>query len=240
MATPAIELAPGVYRFPLLGDFINAFAFVEPDASVTLVDCGLRQAPPKIVRALAAIGKHPRDVQRILLTHAHNDHAGGARAMVEQSAADGVHAHASDADYLTSGQAPPRDTTTTSGRIFGRSPGGGFDPVPVVGTLDDGQQVDVAGGLRVHHTPGHTPGHVSLLHEPTATLITGDAIFNMASRRTWPMAAFCTSFAQNQRSAAILADLDYQVAAFTHGPELRDAAREHVRAFLTRKGARGR
>jgi len=235
MGAPAVELAPGVYRLPLLGDFINSFAFLEADGSVCLVDCGLKRAPAKIVRALESIGRHPGDVQRILLTHAHDDHAGGAAAMVERSAAGGVHAHAQDADFLAQGITPPVDPT--AGRLFARRSGGTFDPVPVVGHLADGQVIDVAGGLRIHHTPGHTPGHVSLLHEPSGVLITGDAIFNMANRRTWPMAAFCTSAAQNQSSAAVFADLDYRVAAFTHGPELRDRAREQVRSFLARKGA---
>ena len=82
--------------------------------------------------------------------------------------------------------------------------------VPVVEELVDGQVLDVAGGLRVLHTPGHTPGHVSLLHEASGVLITGDAIFNMASRMRWPMAAVCTSARQNQQSAHVLGELEYR------------------------------
>ena len=67
-------------------------------------------------------------------------------------------------------------------------------------------------------------------------LVTGDAIFNMASRMTWPMAAVCSSAAQNKQSAHVLGELDYTVAAFTHGPEIRDSAREQVRSFLRRRG----
>jgi len=236
MASRTVELAPGVVRIPLLGDYINAFAFSESDGSITLVDCGLKRAPAKIVRALASIGKHPRDVQRILLTHAHFDHAGGASAMLQASAAEGITAHEDDVTYLEAGTPAPTDTSTTSGRLFSRR-SRGFDPVPVAERLHDGQLLPVGGGLRVHHTPGHTPGHVSLLHEPTGTLITGDAIFNMNGRRTWPLAAFCTSWTQNQRSAAVFADLQYDVAAFTHGPELRDRAREQIRGFLAKADA---
>ena len=110
-----------------------------------------------------------------------------------------------------------------------------FTSVPVVTELSDGQLLDVAGGLRVVHTPGHTPGHVSLLHEPTGVLITGDAIFNMGARMMWPLAVICTSARQNRQSAHVLGELDYLVAAFTHGPEIRDNARETVRGFLRRK-----
>ena len=52
-------------------------------------------------------------------------------------------------------------------------------PVTVGEELVDGQVLDVAGGLRVVHTPGHSPGHVSYLHEPSGVLVTGDAIFNV-------------------------------------------------------------
>jgi hypothetical protein len=51
------------------------------------------------------------------------------------------------------------------------------------------------------------------------------------------MAAICTSARQNEQSAHVLGELEYDVAAFTHGPEIRDRAREQVRGFLRRKGA---
>ena len=84
------------------------------------------------------------------------------------------------------------------------------------------------------HTPGHTPGHISLLHQPSGVLITGDAIWNMRSKMTWPVAAFCTSFRENKQTAHVLGEIEYAVAAFTHGPEIRDDAREQVRGFLRR------
>ncbi len=232
---PVIPLAPGVFRIPTLGDFINSFAFVDDDGQVTLVDCGLSRAPRRIVDALALLGRRPADVTRIILTHAHGDHAGGAQAMVARTGVDGVAAHVDDVAYLTGGRNAPT-SGSTMGRLLSRSPSSRFGPVEVGEPLTDGQVLDVAGGLRVVHTPGHTPGHVSLIHEDSGVLITGDAIFNMASRMRWPMAAVCTSARQNQQSAQVLGDLDYRVAAFTHGPEIRDGAREAVRGFLRRRG----
>jgi len=229
---PIIPLAPGVYRIPTLGDFINSFAFVDDDESVTLVDCGVKRAPAKIVSALEAIGKTPADVTRIVLTHAHNDHAGGAAQMVQRSSVDGVMVHADDAEFISSGIGAPRDESVRFGAMFSRMPGGGFAPVDVNEHLHDGFIIDVAGGIRVVHTPGHTPGHISLLHEPTSVLITGDAIWNMRSRMSWPIAAFCTSAALNQKTAYVLGELDYSVAAFTHGPQISIDAREAVRGFL--------
>ena len=229
-----VTLAPGVHRIPTMGDFINSFVFAEDDGSVTLVDCGVKRAPRRIVAALAAMGRHPQDVQRIVLTHAHADHAGGAAELVAGTAVAGVSAHADDVASLESGTAPVQATSPIM-KTYLRMVGGHFAPVPVEQVLHDGDVLPMAGGVRVLHTPGHTPGHVSLLHETTGVLITGDAIWNMRSRIGWPVAAFCTSAPLNARSAAIFADLDYRIAAFTHGPEIRDNAREQVRDFLRRK-----
>jgi glyoxylase-like metal-dependent hydrolase (beta-lactamase superfamily II) len=234
MPSPALALAPHVYRIPTVRfDLVNTFAFVEDDGSVTLVDCGLEKAPPRIVAGLAAIGKAPADVQRIVLTHAHLDHAGGARALVERTAADGVTIHADDAQAARTGIAAPIDRSTTTGRILARRTDGkrAFEPVQVAHELADGEVLPVAGGLRVVHTPGHSPGHASLLHEPSGVLITGDAIFNVLRLR-WPVKAFCTDVAMTQRTAGVLGDLEYTTAAFTHGPHVADHARERVRAFL--------
>ncbi|MFZ8980566.1 MAG: MBL fold metallo-hydrolase [Candidatus Nanopelagicales bacterium] len=236
--TPAVALAEGIYRIPTMGDFINSFAFVEDDGSVTLVDCGLKRAPKKIVAALASIGKHPSDVQRIVLTHAHFDHAGGAARMVDETSADGVDVHADDAHYVRTGTRPPGDSASTAGRLLARAPWGDFTATPVAEELVDGQLIDVAGGLRVLHTPGHTPGHISLLHPRSGVLITGDSIFNMNARMSWPTKLACTSFRQNVQTAHVLGEIEYAVAAFTHGPEIRDDAREQVRGFLA-KASRG-
>lgn len=229
----AIALAGPVYRIPTLGSFINSFALLEDDGSVTLVDCGVDRAPRRIVAGLAALGKHPSDVQRIVLTHAHADHAGGAAGMLAQTAAEGVQVHADEAEFVRAGQAPSGDSGSMMIKVMQRVNWGKFAPVPVAREFHDGDVLDVAGGLQVFHTPGHTPGHVSLLHVDTGVFITGDVIFNMM-RMSWPVKNFCTSFPLNQQSAGVLSDVEYSVAAFTHGPEIRDNAREKVRSFVER------
>lgn len=236
MSAPVL-IAPGVYRFPTLGDFINTIAFVEDDGSVTLVDCGIKQAPPKIVAALKHIGKAPQDVQKIVLSHAHPDHAGGAAEMVTKTGIDGVDVSEEDAGYATSGRSPDRDAPRLIAQIFTRLGTEKFPPVPVANRLVDGQLIEIAGGLRVFHTPGHTPGHLSFVHEPTRTLITGDSIWNMASRMTWPVPMLCTSFELTKKTAHVLGELEYDTAVFTHGPEISKGAREAVRGFLKRKHA---
>ena len=213
---------------------VNSFAFVDDDGQVTLVDCGLKKAPRRIVDGLAAIGKRPDDVTRILLTHAHPDHAGGAAEMARRTGA-GVGVHGEDAEYLAAGHTPPPDLSTRLGRLLSRGKGR-FPPLVAGEDLVDGQVLDVGGGLRVVHTPGHSPGHVSFVHEASGVLITGDALFNVLAFRgiTWSPRLLCNNFRLSQRTAHVLGELDYRVAAFTHGPEIRDGARDAVRAFLSR------
>lgn len=95
----------------------------------------------------------------------------------------------------------------------------------------DGDVLPIAGGLTVHHTPGHTAGHVSLLHPDTGVLITGDAIWNVR-KLSYGVKAFCQDIELNERSAHVLGELEYEIAAFTHGPHVGDHGREAVRGYL--------
>jgi glyoxylase-like metal-dependent hydrolase (beta-lactamase superfamily II) len=237
MATPpAVTLAPGIFRIPTAGkDLINSFALVQDDGSVTLVDTGLKRAPGRIVAGLAAIGKHPRDVTRIVLTHVHPDHAGGAAEMSRRTGAP-ILVHGDDHGWARSGRIRgANDRSTRMGRLFARTGDAkieAFEPGPA---MVDGQLLPVSGGLRVVHTPGHSPGHVSLLVEPSRTLITGDALFNfrfLRGARISP-AFLCSDFAMTKRTAHRLGEMEYDVAAFTHGPEIRHRARETVRELLS-------
>jgi glyoxylase-like metal-dependent hydrolase (beta-lactamase superfamily II) len=217
----AVRLAPGVWRIPTtVGDLINSFALVDDDGSVTLVDAGLRRGSRKIRAGLAALGAQPAAVRRIVVTHAHRDHAGGLRRLVSDTGADVV-SHEREAPYLRDGR---------SSR-FGGGRRQSFHKVTVAEQFLDGTLLPVAGGLRVIHTPGHTPGHVSLLHEPTGVLITGDALFNVRGVRYSP-GWLCTDAELNRKSADVLGEFDYEIVAFTHGPEIRTDARKAVRAFL--------
>ena len=230
---PAYQLTPTVWRIPAGPvDFVNVFALIEDDGRVTLVDAGFPGSAKRIEAGLAAMGKALPDVDRIVLTHAHGDHAGGAADLAERAKAD-VSISAIDAPYAREGMAPPRDNSSLGGRflnLLGKK-GNGFAAVIVGEEFADGDVLPVAGGLRVFHTPGHSPGHVALLHEPTGVLITGDSIWNVRKMK-WSVRMFCNDIVLNQQTADVLGELDYEIAAFTHGKHVTQNARETVRRFL--------
>jgi len=232
----AVQLATGVWRVPVTPyDLVNTFLLEAPDGSLTLVDAGLKRSTTKVLAALAGLGRAPQDVTSLLLSHAHADHAGGAAtaqaATSTAGTASSVWAHDREAVYLREGRPPAFDRTRRTGRLLSRLPSGGFAPVDVDETFADGAVLPLAGGLQVVHTPGHTPGHCSFLHPSTGVLLTGDALFNLRRIR-YSFAGPCTDVGLSRSSADRLGELDFEVAAFTHGPQISTGAPQAVRAFL--------
>lgn len=216
----AVRLAEGVWRIPTApGDMINSFALAGADGGVTIVDAGLKlaSARKRLVAGLAAIGAAPADVRRVVVTHAHPDHAGGLAALVALTGCS-VLAHERESVYLRDGRSP----RTRRGRSRG------FPKVTVTTEFRHGELLP--GGLRAVHTPGHSPGHTALLHEETGVLFTGDAVLNVRGVRYAP-GFLCTDPDRNRESADQLGELDFEVAAFAHGPELRRDAKAAVRAL---------
>ena len=232
----AIEIAKNLYRLPTLGPFINSYAFVNVDSSVTLVDCGLKGSSKRLIKDLASIGKHPKDVTNIVFTHAHDDHVGGAASMIMNCEVKNVMMHEDDSYLPPTGKTPPKDDSRLSGKIMKILPVRGYEPFQITKRLKDGEIIETAGGLKVIHTPGHTAGHISLLHLESETLITGDSIFNMTSRMTWALSGFCVNYKQSQDTAKKFLDLDFKNACFTHGPEIRDSGKSRIKQFLSKKG----
>ncbi len=229
----AVQLASDVWRIPLMGDYINGFMLRDDDGQVTLIDMGIGSSGRKVMAALESIGSGPSDVTRLMLTHCHPDHAGGA-AYVSRETGRPLDVHADDAEYVRTGTQPEVDQTSRIGKLFRKLPDPKLENLTVGEELKDGQVVPFAGGIRVVHTPGHSPGHASYLHEESGVLITGDAIFNVLGMR-WPPKFLCSNYAMTQKTAHRLGELEYSTAAFTHGPELRERPREAIRKFLSKR-----
>jgi glyoxylase-like metal-dependent hydrolase (beta-lactamase superfamily II) len=234
MAARVVPLGPGVWRLPTLGrDLINSFAFEDIDGSLTLVDAGLRGATRRLLAALAEMGRTPDQVTRILITHAHLDHVGSAKRL-RATTGGALQVHTDDAEFVRQGRPPPHDLSTPLARVLSfaqrRQPRSAVDA-----TVQENDVLPVAGGVRVLHTPGHSPGHCSFLHESSGVLITGDALFNLRRRINYSSLLGCTNYRMSQDTADRLGEVHYEIAAFTHGSEIRHNARDAVRAFLRRR-----
>jgi glyoxylase-like metal-dependent hydrolase (beta-lactamase superfamily II) len=181
---------PGIERVPVV--FVNAY-MVDVDAADrsngwVLIDSGL----PAIGAALierAAAARYGENVAPygIVLTHGHFDHAGSALALARQWNVP-VFAHTLELPYIT-GQSsyPPADPTVGGAlammsRTFPRGP---IDlGSHVMQLTPDEDQISILPGWRIVHTPGHTPGHISLFRESDGALIAGDALATM-DQQSW-------------------------------------------------------
>jgi hydroxyacylglutathione hydrolase len=121
----------------------------------------------EVERLLGAIRDKGLSVEKIWITHAHMDHAGGTAAMAEATGAPIEGPHPDDQFWI--------DTIAASGRQFGLPDARAFTPDR---WLDDGDMVTLGEtSFEVRHCPGHTPGHVIFFNRQARFAQVGDVLF---------------------------------------------------------------
>ncbi|BFH13806.1 hydrolase [Paenibacillus dendritiformis] len=106
---------------------------------------------------------------------------------------------------------------------------------PVHSTLTDKQRLPLCGGIIVIGTPGHTPGHISLYHEPSRTLIAGDALIVEKGQLYGPDPQYCLDYELARQSLAALLDYDIQQVICFHGGGYEGDGRRRIAELLKHK-----
>jgi glyoxylase-like metal-dependent hydrolase (beta-lactamase superfamily II) len=220
------QVTPDVVEVRILRSNIHAVL----EEQVTLIDAGLPGSRAGIAEALAGHGRTLADVARVVCTHGHPDHAGGAAALAPDGAA--ILIHPADAALLPTrlGDVVRRPAR---GRLFAA-----LTPAPAsTSALADGDVLPVLGGLEVIHTPGHTPGSVCLWAARDGLLFTGDLLQRRFGRIICASSVFSDDVRAARRSVQRLAALDVNTIIFGHDPPMRAGGREAI-ARLAREAAR--
>lgn len=225
-----ITVLPDLYCHTIQIVNINLVGMPESNDFV-LVDAGMPESANEIISLTEErFGPNSRP-KAIILTHGHFDHVGAIIELVKHWDVP-VYAHELELPYLTGKMDYPEPDPTVEGGIVAKmSPmfpnkainlGESVEKLPADGT------VPFMPGFRWIHTPGHSPGHVSLFRDEDRALIAGDAFVTVKQDTLYkvltqdqeingPPRYLTTDWKAAKESVITLAGLNPNVAVTGHG-----------------------
>ncbi len=228
------QIIPGLWEIDEIGDMVHCYLW-EWAGGLTLIDTGMPANAHTILDALTAKGYALHNVRRIIVTHADADHTGSA-AKLKRATGAAVGCHSVEKVLLEqpSKRVPASLLLRPLFAMLRFAPQFNVLPVTPDELYVDGQQTPE--GFTVIHTPGHTPGHISLLHREKRFLIAGDALNNRSGKLQLPPPLFTPDMTNAQRSVWKLAKKygeDFDVIVFGHGePVLQNGGRK-IQSLVT-------
>jgi hydroxyacylglutathione hydrolase len=150
----------------IAGVAYDSNVYLLEDEDPMVVDTGTGMHVDSTLEEIAKIVPL-ESIGRVVLTHSHYDHIGGAEAICRATGAR-MYLHEAEAEPLRAG-----DMSLTISRMFGKGVGE-IDVEP----LKEGQTLRCGSSeLEVVHTPGHSPGSITLLERKSGAAIVGDTVF---------------------------------------------------------------
>jgi hydroxyacylglutathione hydrolase len=211
---------------------INGNCYLILDEKLTLIDTGLPHKTKKILRYITHdLHRQPSELTTIVLTHFHPDHTGNAAQLRTMTGAK-IAAHSVDAMFIEGKQQRPAPRGGMGLIYKAFSPIVNVPPFTIDITLNE---QDTIAGLTVIHTPGHTPGSISLYNAKRKALFTGDMLRYVNGNIEGPSGRFSMDLPTARQSLQKLKDLEFNVMLGGHGTPLTQDASRKVRAFMEKQ-----
>jgi glyoxylase-like metal-dependent hydrolase (beta-lactamase superfamily II) len=163
--------------------FDAAYLVVE-NGRGAFIDCGTHFAVPRMLAALEDVGMVPADIDWLILTHVHLDHAGGAGELIAQLPHAKLVVHPRGARHMIDPSILWAGASAVYGEAVMEETYGRLRPIPASRVVEapDGHVVDLAGRpLRCIDTPGHAKHHLTVYDERANACFTGD-VFGLSYR----------------------------------------------------------
>lgn len=233
-----MQIVPGLHSLGnKSGGYVRAY-LIEDGADLILIDTLLDQKGTLVLDELKALGRHPSDLKKIILTHGHQSHLGGLAALKAATGAR-IYSHIWEADVISGKRKVQVPPTTT---LFPQKPleiyflqvafvlGLGVPPAADVDeNLKDG---DTIGPLTVMGAPGHTPGSLTFYWPEKKALIAGDIVVTWPGPALgWPQITLDNK--QNRESVGKLTDMTHaEILCVGHGQAIVKGAADTMRDLV--------
>ncbi|MCC2380163.1 MBL fold metallo-hydrolase [Bacillus wiedmannii] len=203
-----MEIAKRVEMLQLeFQEFIIHPILLWDDEMAVLIDTGFPGQFEDIQIEMERVGVSLDKLKVVILTHQDIDHIGSLPDLLENGVSDiKVYAHELDKPYIE-GELPLLKDRNVENPPKGK----------VSNTVIDGQELPYCGGIQILHTPGHTPGHISLYLKQSKTLIAGDSMYSVNGKLGGIHAPTTLNVKEAQQSLKKYLNLEIETVVCYHG-----------------------
>ena len=243
------EIAPDIaYKRLVMVNVVYLGLPGAEDGRWVLVDAGLPGSAGAIEKGAEKRFGSELPPVAIIMTHGHFDHIGALETLAERWRVP-IFAHTRELPFLDGRSSyPPADPSVGGGMMAALSgfyPRGPIDVGSHLQALPSDGSVPFLAEWRWIHTPGHTPGHISLWRERDRSMVVGDAFITTNQESVYGVATqtpelhgppmyFTPDWASARESVRSLAALAPELVITGHGHAMRGAAMRNALELLAR------